>query len=38
MEQKKGQSSPKWSKGEISTLIYGVLRLSEKDISNDFMT
>ena len=36
-EQKKGLSSPKWSSGEISTLIYGVLRLSEKDISNDFM-
>ena len=37
-EQRKGLSAPKWSNGEISTLIYGVLRLGEKDISNDFMS
>jgi len=32
----KGQAKSGWSNGEISTLIYGVLRLGEKDF-NDLM-
>ena len=32
--QGKAQGPPTWSKGEISTLIYGVLRLGEKEFTD----